>query len=1024
MRKFYVLILFYLLSHTIFAQDIDSLKIIFNNTKKTNDFICFDVAENIVDYYSFFLPDSALKYCNEIIRYAEKFNNIEKKVEFLNTKGKIFEIKDDYYNAVSNYFEAVEAINYKENSRLYALSLMNLSSALTEMGFNLDYAKKYLIQSQKIFKNLNDDEGQAKCYFIISFLYAKENNKDSSFFNINKSLTLCNSTQNEKLKAENFYYFSKIYSESKEYLKAATYIKKSISLSRQTKQEPYYMNILADIYLQTGFYSAAENIYNNTELLFIEHNNYVSLCDVYLDLSKLYLLQKNFELAISFSQEALKIAKELNLLHFQQEIYYTLSMIYSENQNVDLALHSYKKYSLLRDSLFSQKTQNEAELLYKNYIMQLKLQDQQILFNQKEYQVLKNKQQKLLIYILAFIGISLVVFLIILYRLYIQRKSNEKRLKQLTEITLDGIVIHDGNLVVEVNDKFCEISGYQRNEIVGEHIFKLLSKKSQEEVSKRANIKKILYYNLEFVKKNGETFIGEVLSKPMILNSKNVKIVSIRDLSELKNIKQELQDTTVKFQALIETSPDGVVITDKDGVITYISPAFANIFNNKNGNKIISKKLSDFVSPLYKNKVETDIRNIINGDFWGVTEYTSEQENGKTIYLECNGNALKTTNNNVTGVFFIVRDVTERKLNENALIESESRFKGLFNSSKDAIVIQNNKMRIVDLNPQVSELFGYSFDELINTDFRELLPINNRKVNLRNYINSDVHFETFAYTKTSKKLYIQISVSELFFCNDNYFLLTIRDLSLLKIQENNLRQIAVKLKASNAAKDKMFSIIAHDLRGPIGNLKSMIEYIAENPTEFDIKEIIEIIYTLRDSSANTYELLENLLSWAKSQQDLLEYNPDIYNLNEIIVNSIELVLQGAKNKNISIEFHNEDNAEIICDENMIKAVFRNLLSNSIKFSNPNSKINVDYSINEQWITVKIEDFGVGIAPENIQKIFDDTKYFTTYGTNNEKGSGLGLKLCNEFIKRNKGKIWVESEINKGSKFYFTLKKSN
>jgi signal transduction histidine kinase len=248
-------------------------------------------------------------------------------------------------------------------------------------------------------------------------------------------------------------------------------------------------------------------------------------------------------------------------------------------------------------------------------------------------------------------------------------------------------------------------------------------------------------------------------------------------------------------------------------------------------------------------------------------------------------------------------------------------------------------------------------------------------------------------------------------------------MTLFKRQEDNLRRIATKLQSTNATKDKIFSIISHDLRGPIGNLKSMIEFIAENQNEFDMAEIVDIMKNLKQSSSTTYELLENLLSWAKSQQNLLEYKPTIFNISEIIKNTVELSNQYAKNKLIGIQNYIEDNIDVIGDENMIKTVIRNLLSNSIKFTKSNGKIFVNGSIDDDFVIISIKDTGIGMNQDTAVKLFDDANFFTTYGTNNEKGTGLGLKLCKDFLSKNSGKIWVESEPNIGSTFYFTIRKA-
>lgn len=1005
-----------------FGQDIEAVKKNFILAQNSYDTLCFDYAKEIIQSYQFSNPDSSIKYCDEAIEFAENINNISKKAEFISFKSDMYVVKMSYYNAIDLYFSSLKLISDKNNTKLYAEILLKLSKTLEKVDFNSNYAKNYLFKSQSVFTNIDDTIGRVKNKFVLSDIYAKEANYDSAFVVINDALTLCNLLNDDYLKAETFYHFSKIYVYEKEYLKATTYLKKSISLSKIDNKNAKYLNHLADIYVKMGFYKSAENIYNSANLDFNDQDNNIALIDNYLDLAKVSMNQNQNDKAIKYCQDALRLSKSLNMLLFEQEAYYQLSLIYSKNQYIELALYSYKKYSELRDSLFYAKTNNEAELLYANYINQLELKDQELLFRQKEYQVIKNEQQKLIISILIAVGVLLIIIIFILYRMYFLKRNDEQRLKLITEATLEGLIIHDGDIILEINDKYCEITGFQRNEVVGKNLFEFYSRKSQEEILRRMDMKRTSFYQLEVIKKDGTVINTEVLSKPMIFRGVKAKIVSIRDLSEISKIKEELHTTTKKFEALIETSPDGIVLTEFDGTITYVSPAFVELFGNKEAEDFLNKKLFDFVTPLYRNKIRIDIKNILYGDYCGVTEYVAENDLGDEIHIECNGDVLKDITGKATGIFMIVRDITERKISENALIESESRFRGLFNGAKDAIIIQNTNLQIVDANPMTSELFRYPYEQLIVMNFRELLLPEDRRINLEEYVDKPELLEIFAYTKNRKKIYVQISVSKLIFDKDSYYLLTIRDMTVFKHQEENLRRIASKLQASNATKDKMFSIISHDLRGPIGNLKTMIEFIAENPSEFDAFELVETISSLQESSSQTYELLENLLSWAKSQQNLLEYRPSILNLSEILLPSINFAREIAKSKNISVTAELIDTIEIIGDENMIKAVVRNLFSNAIKFSHKNGIILLNVEENSSDVVIKIADNGVGISEENLPKIFDESSYFSTYGTAKEKGSGLGLKLCSDFVKKNNGKIWVESEQNKGTSFYFTLKK--
>ncbi len=239
-----------------------------------------------------------------------------------------------------------------------------------------------------------------------------------------------------------------------------------------------------------------------------------------------------------------------------------------------------------------------------------------------------------------------------------------------------------------------------------------------------------------------------------------------------------------------------------------------------------------------------------------------------------------------------------------------------------------------------------------------------------------------------------------------------------------LKYTTEELVKSNAMKDKLFSIIAHDLRGPVGNFGAALAVLIENLDTFDKETLSEILSDLKNSASRSYELLQNLLKWARSQNNTIEFAPANQNLNQIIQENVELLQSSAAQKQITIksEIHNE--IFVFADINMLKTILRNLLSNAIKFSFPQGEVIINVTKSDNFAEIAIEDFGIGIKKENIEKLMTSHEYFSTYGTANEKGTGLGLNLCKDFVERNGGKINIESEEGKGTKIYFTLPLEN
>ncbi|MDA6070259.1 HAMP domain-containing histidine kinase [Flavobacterium sp. AC] len=230
----------------------------------------------------------------------------------------------------------------------------------------------------------------------------------------------------------------------------------------------------------------------------------------------------------------------------------------------------------------------------------------------------------------------------------------------------------------------------------------------------------------------------------------------------------------------------------------------------------------------------------------------------------------------------------------------------------------------------------------------------------------------------------------------------------------------LKIKKLLNDKNLFFSIIAHDLKGPLGSSVALSEILAEEIEVYSREEIKEITRMLHESNKNIYKLLENLLDWSRVQTGMIEYSPEKVILNKLIEENVALNRNTALNKNITIKFDWNEIIEVELDKYMIDTVLRNLLTNAIKFTEQQGEIRVTIQKKNQKVEVSITDNGIGI-PDNIkEKLFKINAKVIQKGTENESGNGLGLLLCSEFIKKHEGEIWAESEFGKGSTFKFIL----
>ncbi len=247
---------------------------------------------------------------------------------------------------------------------------------------------------------------------------------------------------------------------------------------------------------------------------------------------------------------------------------------------------------------------------------------------------------------------------------------------------------------------------------------------------------------------------------------------------------------------------------------------------------------------------------------------------------------------------------------------------------------------------------------------------------------------------------------------------------------NERNKTSIRLKESeqmlnelNLSKDKFFTIIAHDLKSPISALRNIIELMVDSYDSFEKEDMVSILNQMNSSSKSVYNLLENLLLWARIQTGRIAFNPETVNLNYLINENINLLKLNLIEK--SIKLTNSINQELFvnCDISMIQTVIRNLISNAIKFTPEKGNIDISFTEDSDFVTIEIKDSGVGMNYEVMKKIFRIDVNHTTLGTNNEKGTGLGLAICKDYVEMNGGKIWVKSNEGKGTSFFFNVMKN-
>lgn len=578
------------------------------------------------------------------------------------------------------------------------------------------------------------------------------------------------------------------------------------------------------------------------------------------------------------------------------------------------------------------------------------------------------------------------------------------------------------------------------------------------------------YYNsdMEMCKKDGTKLWCSLTGKFVnAVQPEEGAIWMIEDITYRKEAETILRESEKKHRQIIDLAPDAFLHFDSEGNIIEVNIAAMEI-SGYNQQEFLNMNIKDLfsMSVLEKKPLRYDL---LNQGLTYKSERQTTRKDGSTIEIEM---VSKKMPDGTIQTF--CRDITARKIaiqklkwNQSLLqLMSDSSPLGFFvvDNRTDEILYFNQRFckiwNIEHLSEQMrkhelkyNDIIPYCLPLVENlTEFIESCkPLQDEN----NYIVVDDEI-AFTEKRTIRRFSTQIRSDQ----NEYYGRFYIfEDISERKRAEEQLNRLYDELITSNhlietnlyqksmlleelteseaklkeiiAIKDKFFSIVAHDLRGPFSGFLGLTDLMSNEAEQLTPAEIKRMAGAINKSANAVYMLIEDLLIWSASQTGSIPFIPEVLDLYEICVSTIYSVKHLAILKNIEFINNIEPVTHVKGDRNMLRTIFRNLVSNAIKFSNIGGKIEI--GINEikasdvaetsnSSYCIMIKDNGVGISELNLNRLFKIGEHCTTPGTNNEKGTGLGLLLCKEFVERHSGKIWVESEEGKGSTFYFSLPK--
>lgn len=608
------------------------------------------------------------------------------------------------------------------------------------------------------------------------------------------------------------------------------------------------------------------------------------------------------------------------------------------------------------------------------------------------------------------------------------------------------------------NTHYSDATGYAVEKIIGKSDNELFSKeiaeKNQNEEQLIAKIKNGICYEENNNTSNLCKWL-EINKIPILDPDNNLSgiIGVIKDITRNKRSELSLKDSETKYKRIFENYLDVFYEISLDGRIIEISPSIEKMSKYKRSELIGSSIYNIYEVPNQRDGFLLKIQN--KGK---VTDYEVQlkDKDGTIKFVSFNAKMLYNDNKRPVKVVGTLRDITgkireqEKPVNEfkqqemkesqndvkkagKELLDEKKMLQVFMNNIVDNVYFKDKKSRFIRVNKAWLESRGMP-------KFKDCKSVTGK--NDYDFFSPEIARQTYneeqEIIKTGKSLisrtekrknvktgkYEWISTTKMPFMDENGEITGTfgisRNITEQKKAEHALLESEQKLRELNAAKDKFFSIVAHDLKGPFSNLIGFAELLRAKFDTYTIEKIKYFTNLIYESAQLIYDLLETLLDWSRWQSGRIQYKPEYIDLHKICQPNIELMNKIASRKIIKIYSNIQENTIVFADPYMTNTIIRNLLSNALKYTDKEGKIILNSKINSQAIEVSVCDTGRGITNENLEKLFGAGTSFSTKGTDNETGTGLGLILCKEFIDRNKGYIRAESIEGRGSKFVFSL----
>ena len=912
-----------------------------------------------------------------------------------------------------------------------SVKVKNLIDLSVKNIINFDKSKNYIDESLLLTNNKDCNVWHAKALANKAYLFYFYQSLDTAQDYFEQALKIFKDENNTEDVLNVVDWIANIHYMKYEFKRSIEYCSYGLSFNDSAASNLVKANLymtMGSCYDEMGELDKAINTYLLAEEIYEKDNDKSGLISIYINISIIYIQNKNYSPAIEYLEKTLEIAEKIDDLDAVSICYNNLGEIYHLQNDNEKALDFYLK-SLAMDQ---QQGDQEGVAIGYNNVGDTYIELGDTVMAMSYFEKCRKMGMENSFPILATVEVKIAK--VMLKQGKLNNALNSALLSLEYAKQYSGIKDIISSYYI-LNQIYRELGDYRKAYYYFEKFNQLddsLNTIAQSQyIDELTTLYSLDKQQLEIDELQEQTRISkqtrQILIFVVVIVSGLIVILVVVNLV-MRRSRRIAQRSTLYYEKILEGSEDYIFVVGANGRTKYISPSY----NSKIGRPVserIGADTFEFIHPDDVKIVRLNFEKLVKGKKIASLDFRMKISTGEYIFVHAVGqNYLN--DGLIEGILVNFWDITQRVNSEKVIKDSERRFRQIFNAFPDIYFQTTMNGVLLELTPSVHKISGYTREELINqrTNLGDIISAGWEKILSDLEKELEVHdIDIEIIKKDGSTLNCSLSAEVILSEKSAPASIkgVIRDISIRIKNQQKINQSQKELKEANASKEKLFSIIAHDLIGPIGTNKSIIDLIVSQVKSLTNEEVISLIASLKPSLDATFALIENLLSWARIQQDRLIPNIEKVSLVNLVSMIISVLRGQANKKSIELVFEYKSDSIIMADRNQLDIAIRNLVSNAIKFSDPSSSVIITLEQDVDNVILRIIDSGVGMKQVEIDNLLDKNELIEVRrGTDNEKGTGFGLLIVKEFVKNNKGELSALSAPSDGTTFIIRFSKAD